>query len=76
MKIVKTAKLKILTHTKTFDETIKIYNQALSFYIIVCEQEQSTLQGKKSKEKLKYIESMIKIFMVRMQGQSILRLRS
>jgi len=58
MKVVKTAKLKILTHTQTFDETIKIYNQALSFYIIVCEQEQSTLQGKKSKEKLKYIESI------------------
>jgi len=58
MKIVKTAKLKILTHTQTFDETIKIYNQALSFYIIVCEQEQATVQGKTSKEKLKYIESI------------------
>jgi len=39
MKIVKTAKLKILTHTKTFDETIEVYNSALSFYIFVCEEE-------------------------------------
>lgn len=58
MKIVKTAKLKILTHTQTFDETIKIYNQALSFYIFVCEQEETTIQGKISKEKLNYIESI------------------
>ena len=58
MKIVKTAKLKILTHTKTFNETIKIYNQALSFYIVVCEQEYLNLQDKKSKEKLNYIESI------------------
>ena len=50
MKIVKTAKLKILTHTKTFDETIEIYNSALSFYILVCEQENSNLKNKKSKE--------------------------
>ena len=33
MKITKTAKLKILTHTKIFDKTIEIYNKALSFYI-------------------------------------------
>ena len=58
MKIVKTAKLKILTHTQTFDETIKIYNQALSFYIFVCEQEQINFQDKTSKERLKYIESI------------------
>lgn len=58
MKIVKTAKLKILTHTKTFDNTIEIYNQALSFYIIVCEKEQVNLKDKNSKEKLNYIESI------------------
>ncbi len=58
MKIVKTAKLKILTHTKTFDNTIEIYNQAFSFYIIVCEKEQVNLKDKNSKEKLNYIESI------------------
>jgi len=58
MKIVKTAKLKILTHTKTFDETIEIYNSALSFYILVCEKEYVDLKNKKSKEKINYIESL------------------
>jgi len=58
MKIVKTAKLKILTHTKTFDKTIKIYNMALSFYISVYEQEYNNLQDKTPKEKLNSIESL------------------
>ncbi|MCK4442134.1 MAG: transposase, partial [Sulfurovaceae bacterium] len=58
MKIVKTAKLKILTHTTTFDNTIKIYNQALSFYIYVCEREHLNFLDKVSKEKLNYIESI------------------
>ncbi len=58
MKIVKTAKLKILTHTKTFDETIEIYNSALSFYILVCEKEYTNLQDKSPKEKLNSIESL------------------
>ncbi|NEW59746.1 hypothetical protein GSY74_00480 [Sulfurovum sp. bin170] len=58
MKIVKTAKLKILTHTTTFDNTIEIYNQALSFYIYVCEKEYPNFLDKVSKEKLNYIESL------------------
>jgi len=58
MKIVKTAKFKILTHTKTFDETIEIYNSALSFYILVCEKEYSNLKNKISKEKVNYIEAL------------------
>jgi IS605 OrfB family transposase len=58
MKIVKTAKLKILTHAKTFDETIEIYNSALSFYILVCEKEYNNLENKISKEKLNYIEAL------------------
>ncbi len=58
MKIVKTAKLKILTHTKTFDETIEIYNSALSFYILICEKEHLNLKNKMSKEKINYIETL------------------
>ena len=58
MKIVKTAKLKILTHTKTFDEAIEIYNSALSFYILVCEKEHVNLKNKMSKEKINYIETL------------------
>jgi len=59
MKITKTAKLKITSHTKIFDETIEIYNKALSFYIDVCSREYEYIkQFKHSKEKLKYIESI------------------
>jgi len=59
MKITKTAKLKITSHTKIFDETIRIYNDALSFYIKVCEKEYEHLKSfGHSKEKLNYIERM------------------
>ena len=59
MKIIKTAKLKITSHSKTFDDTITIYNKALSFYISVCEKEYGVLeQFEHSKEKLNYIESL------------------
>ena len=59
MKIVKTAKLKIISHSKIFDDTIEIYNKALSFYIFVCEKEYGMLeQFKLPKEKLNYIESI------------------
>ena len=59
MQITKTAKLKITTHTKIFDETIDIYNKALSFYIDVANKEWDNLeQFVSSKDKLNYIESI------------------
>lgn len=58
MKITKTAKLKIISHTDVFVDTLNIYNKALSFYIKVCEQEYPKLLGKSSKEKLNYIEKI------------------
>jgi IS605 OrfB family transposase len=62
MKITKTAKLKITSHTKIFDDTIDIYNKALSFYISVCEKEYEIMQQfKSSKEKLNYIEALTHI---------------
>jgi hypothetical protein len=35
MKVVKTLKCKITSHTRTLDATVDIYNQALSFLIDV-----------------------------------------
>lgn len=59
MKITKTAKLKITSHTNILNETISIYNKALGFYIAVCEKEYGYLeQFKHSKEKLNYIEAI------------------
>jgi putative transposase len=59
VKIIKTAKLKITSHTNIFNETITLYNQALGFYISVCESEYGILeQLKHSKEKLNYIEAI------------------
>jgi hypothetical protein len=59
MKITKTAKLKITSHTNIFKETLSIYNKALSFYIRVCEKEYSKLlELGNSKEKLNYIEAI------------------
>ena len=46
MTIIKTAKLRILNFGKIFDDTLKIYNEALSFYIFVCEKEYLNLIDK------------------------------
>jgi IS605 OrfB family transposase len=59
MKIVKTAKLKITSSNTIFNDTITIYNQALSFYIKIVNKEYKHLeQFKYDKEKLNYIESI------------------
>jgi putative transposase len=39
LKVVKTLKYKITSHTRTFDATVDIYNQALSFLIDVIDKE-------------------------------------
>lgn len=58
MRITKTAKLKILSHTNVFNDTLDIYKKALSFYIDVCEKEYHSLLEKSSKDKMNYIESI------------------
>ena len=39
MKIAKTIRHKILNHSSIFDETIRVYNEALSFIIEVIDNE-------------------------------------
>ena len=58
MKIVKTAKLKILSHTKSFEPTIKIYNKALSFYIEVVQKEWEVVKDLEPKEQLRLLEKL------------------
>ena len=38
MKVAKTIRHKILNHSSIFDETIRVYNEALSFIIEVIDQ--------------------------------------
>src|SRR5699024_10432050 len=45
MKIAKTLKYKITSHTRIFDETLTIYNEALSFIIRVIDSEFTDLKG-------------------------------
>lgn len=59
MKVVKTAKLKITDRNKILQDTLNIYNQALTFLIAVCEQEYYNLQGLRSKENMNAIERMV-----------------
>lgn len=58
MKITKTARLKIITHTNIFKDTLEVYNRALSFFIEVCFNEYHNLSNMSSKEKMNYIESI------------------
>ena len=58
MKITKTARLKITSHTNIFKDTLDIYNKALSFFIDVCFNEYHNLSDKSSKDKMNYIESI------------------
>ncbi len=57
MDLVKTAKLKILSHTKTLEPTIAIYNKALSFYIAVVQKEWDKIKNLDSHLRLRYLES-------------------
>jgi len=58
MKLVKTAKLKILSHTKSLEPTITIYNKALSFYISVVQKEWDNIKDLDSKMQLRYLEKI------------------
>ena len=61
MKITKTARLKITSHTNIFKDTLDIYHKALSFFIDVCFNEYHNLLDKSSKDKMNYIESITHI---------------
>lgn len=59
LKIVKTAKLKITTHSdKTFADTLFIYNKALSFFITLCDKEWHELCELDSNMQLSLVEKL------------------
>ena len=58
MKITKTARLKITSHTNIFKDTLNIYNKALSFFIDVCFNEYHNLSNKVQKIKWTILESI------------------
>lgn len=59
MKVAKTLKYKITSHTRIFDETLTIYNEALSFIIRVIDQEFPDLQGITSTAIVAPVEKLI-----------------
>ena len=61
MKIIKTTKLKILSHTKTtLEDTISIYNQALSFIVNVVNKEWGILKDlDETKKQINYVEKLL-----------------
>jgi putative transposase len=58
MKITKTVKLKITSHSKIFNETLKIYNEALLFMIDVISKEWKNLESLSSKERVNFVEKL------------------
>lgn len=57
--IIKTVKLKITSHTTIFDDTLNIYNEALSFLIDVVNKEWEDLIDLNSNEKVNFTEKLI-----------------
>jgi putative transposase len=58
MKVTKTVKLKITPHSKIFNETLKIYNEALLFMIEVISKEWKNLENLSSKERVNLVEKL------------------
>jgi putative transposase len=58
VKIIQTTKLKIISHTKSLEPTIEIYNKALLFYINVILKEWNLIKNLKSHEQLKILERL------------------
>lgn len=59
MEILKTAKVKILSHNNIFNDTFFIYKKALTFYIKVVEKEFNNIKNHKSlKDKMMFIERL------------------
>ena len=50
MKVAKTIRHKILNHASIFDETIRVYNEALSFIIEVIDHEVADTNAYSTKE--------------------------
>lgn len=59
MKIIKTVKLKITSHTSIFNDTITIYNEALSLLIDIVNREYSSLLNLNVKERINHTEKLI-----------------
>jgi len=58
VKIIQTTKLKIISHTKSLEPTIEIYNKALSFYLKVISKEWKSIKDLKSNEQLRVLEKL------------------
>lgn len=58
MNIIKTAKLKITSHTKSLEPTLEIYRKALMFYIDVLEKEWDNIKDLSSSSRLLLLESI------------------
>ena len=59
MKVAKTIRHKILNHASIFDETIRVYNVALSFIIEVIDNEVADTNAYSTKEMTNLIEGFI-----------------
>jgi hypothetical protein len=59
MNVIKTAKLKITSHTKTLEPTLEIYRKALSFYIDVVQKKCDSIRELGSSGKLLLLETII-----------------
>ena len=59
MKVAKTIRHKILNHASIFDETIRVYNEALSFIIEVIDQEVEHEDAYSTKEMTNVVERLI-----------------
>ena len=58
MKLIKTAKLKILSRTKSLEPTLEIYRSALAFYIDVAQKEWENIKTFNSNKKMLILEKL------------------
>jgi hypothetical protein len=58
MKIIKTAKLKILSRTKSLEPTLEIYRKALAFYIDVVQKEWENIKTFSNNKKMLVLENL------------------
>ena len=58
MKIIKTAKLKILSRTKSLEPTLEIYRSALAFYIDVVQKEWENIKTFSNNRKMLVLENL------------------
>jgi hypothetical protein len=58
MNVIKTAKLKITSHTKTLEPTLEIYRKALSFYIDIVQKKCDSIRELGSSGKLLLLENI------------------